>query len=409
MQPARLGALLRSVAFGTLLGMLVLAPSARAQTDLQTPQQANERIRTLSSALTAPPHDYVIGPGDVLSVEVFEVPELSRQVRVGQTGSIALPLVPVRLQMAGLTELQAAQKIAEVLEANGLISHPQVIVSVKERKSNPITVVGAVSHPMVYEADGPTTLLQVLATAGGIASDAGDKVIITRPEPVLFQQTSSPESRSTEPASSEPRTTEPPKIGPEDVVPVSNHLTPNSSSQLSSSEKSSGFQDPEGSAPSQSSAFGAQQAPGNTLTVNLSELIESGDTRDNIPLYGGDIVTVPHAGIVYVLGAVARPGGFVALNDRAQLTTLKVLALAGGLSSTAKKDHAVIIRKDSSGQQHEVPVDLAKIIDRREEDVRLYPSDILYVPTSNTKTALMRAAQIGLAVGTALAIYRVAY
>jgi polysaccharide biosynthesis/export protein len=392
MQPARLGASPWCFVSGTLLGMLVLAPCARAQADLQTPQQANERIRALSSSVSAPSHDYIIGRGDLLAVEVFDVPELSRDVRVSQTGSIGLPLVPVRLQVNGLTEMQAAQKIAEVLEANGLVSHPQVIVSVKEKKSKPITVVGAVAHPMVYDADGPTTLLQVLAEAGGIANDAGDTVIITRPD-------------SSDQASS----TEPPEIGPEDVVPAPNSAGRPSSAQSSSPATPGSSSDSSSSPHSQASVFGEPPPLGNTLTVNLSELIESGDAKNNITLQGGDIVTVPHAGIVYVLGAVSRPGGFVATNDRAQLTTLKVLALAGGLTQTAKKDRAVIIRKDSSGKQHEVPVDLAKIIDRRAEDVRLLPSDILYVPTSSTKSALLRAAQIGLAVGTAVAIYRVAY
>src|SRR5574337_679962 len=88
------------------------------------------------------PHDYIIGRGDLLSVEVFEVPELSRDVRVSQTGNIGLPLIPTRLQMLGLTETQAARKIGEVLESSGLVSHPQVSVTVKEKKSKPITIVG---------------------------------------------------------------------------------------------------------------------------------------------------------------------------------------------------------------------------------------------------------------------------
>ncbi|HUL16670.1 MAG TPA: polysaccharide biosynthesis/export family protein [Terriglobales bacterium] len=388
MQPAGLGATTWCFVSGTLLaGMLVLASPARAQTDLQTPQQANERIRALSDSISAAPHDYVIGRGDLLSIEVFDVPELSREIRVSQTGTIGFPLVPVRLQIAGLTEMQAAQKIAEILEANGLVSHAQVIVTVKEKKSNPITVVGAVAHPMVYESDGATTLLQVLAQAGGIAPDAGDTVIVTRPD-IAGQD--SPDT--------------PPRIGPEDVVPPGNTST--GQTPPSSTRSTPAAAAPPGAAPQ--AAASAEPPPlGNTLTVNLSQLIESGDPTNNILLQGGDIVTVPHAGIVYVLGAVGRPGGFVATNDRAQLTTLKVLALAGGLNRTAKKDQAVIIRKDSLGQQHEVPVDLGKIIDRKEEDVRLQPSDILYVPNSGVKTALLRAAEIGLAVGTAVAIYRI--
>src|SRR5262249_1749537 len=131
--------------------------------------------------------------------------------------------------------------------------------------------------------------------------------------------------------------------------------------------------------------------------------------RNNIYVQGGDIVTVPHAGIVYVLGAVTRPGGFVVTNDRNQLSTLKALALAGGLTSTARRNQAVIIRKDAAGQQHQVIVDLGRVLKQETEDVRLQASDILYVPQSGTKAALIRAAEIGLGLGTAVAIYRVAY
>jgi len=75
-----------------------------------TATQTNDRIRSLSAASRVGPHDYVIGSGDVLSVDVFDVKELSRDVRVSQTGSIGLPLVPVRLRVAGLTELAGTAK-----------------------------------------------------------------------------------------------------------------------------------------------------------------------------------------------------------------------------------------------------------------------------------------------------------
>ena len=203
MQPAKLGALTTLVVSGALLGMLVLAPSSSAQSVLETPQQTNDRIRELSSTARVHPHDYIIGSGDVLDIEVFDVKELTREVRVSQTGTIGIPLVPVRLRVAGLTELQTEQKIAEVLEADGLVSHAEVSISVKERHSKPITVVGAVGHSMVYQADHPITLLEVLAEAGGISNDAGDTVIITRTVPP--------------PA---PDSSEPPAIGPEDPKPV---------------------------------------------------------------------------------------------------------------------------------------------------------------------------------------------
>jgi polysaccharide export outer membrane protein len=146
--------------------------------------------------------------------------------------------------------------------------------------------------------------------------------------------------------------------------------------------------------------------PANIITVNLAELLERGNTQNNIQLQAGDVVTIPHAGIVYALGAVQRPGGFVSTGDRAQLSTLKVLALAGGMTRIAKKDRALIIRKDAMGKQMAIPIDLAKIIGQKSEDIRMMPSDILYIPDNNTKAALIRASEIALAIGTSLAIYR---
>ena len=378
--------------------MMVSAPPTRAQAVLETPQQINDRIRALSSTARTAPHDYVIGNGDVIDIDVFDVKELSREVRVSQTGSIGLPLVPVRLRVAGLTEIQTEQKIAEVLEANGLVSHPQVSVSVKERRSKPITVVGAVAHALVYQADRPVTILEVLAEAGGIANDAGDTVIVTRP-------------MQTPP--SDP--SDPPSIGPEDPAPAA---APKESTQAdaapNTSDASKNLSPPAipAASPNPPGASPAPDEPpriGNTIAINLNELMESGDTTNNIILQAGDVVTVPHAGIVYVLGAVSRPGGFVLANDRSHMSTLKILALAGGLNRTAKKDRAVIIRKDAQGQQHEVAVNLKAVLERTAEDIQLQPSDILYVPESASKQALLRAAEFGLAIGTAVTLYRVAY
>src|SRR6266851_6911089 len=283
MQPARLGAVGWCFVTSSLLGMMVWAPPTRAQAVLETPQQANDRIRALSATARMTPHDYVIGKGDVIDVEVFYVKELSREVRVSQTGSIGIPLVPVRLHVAGLTEVQAEQKISEVLEANGLVSHAEVSISVKERKSKPITVVGAISHPMVYQADRPVSLLELLAEAGGLANDAGDTVIVNRPA----QDTPSD-------------STEPPAIGPEN---------PGSAVVSNGSTHSGPAQQPASSATAASNAS-ADPPPidpphlNNTITINLNELMESGDATNNIILQAGDIVTVPHSGIVYVLGAV---------------------------------------------------------------------------------------------------------
>ena len=403
MQPARLGAWASCLISTALLSALV-ARTSSAQT-VETSQQTNDRIRALSAASRAlPPHDYVIGSGDLLAIQVFDVQELSREVRVSQTGTIGIPLVPVRLHVAGLTEIQTQRKIAEVLESNGLVSHPDVSVTVKDRKSKPITIVGAVQHSMVYQADRQVTLIEVLAEAGGISNDAGDTVIITRLE--------------TDPASD----SEPPAIGSADAAPTPLlQGTPKSESAAPATASRASGDSPAPDATERTPAEISSSAPpakstdapdpvpppiANTITVNLARILENGDTSSNVVLQPGDVVTVPHAGIVYALGAVTRPGGFVVSNDRGQLTTLKLLSLAGGLDHAAKSDHAVIVRHDGNGQQHEVEVDLRKVMKFEAEDVRLQPSDILYIPKSATKQALIKTAELSFAIGSAVAIYR---
>src|SRR5262249_2564931 len=165
--------------------------------------------------------------------------------------------------------------------------------------------------------------------------------------------------------------TEPPEIGPEAAVPASQSpetslSTPpgiadsqvkvatngDSAAKAPAARPTPTSPEPSsnGSAPPPVNASDNVPLP-STITINLSEILERGDTQNNIALQAGDVVTVPHAGIVYALGAVARPGGFVAANDRAQLSTLKLLALAGGTTRVAQKDRAVIIRKEAAGEQ----------------------------------------------------------
>ncbi len=395
----------------------MLAPRISAQDApvLETPQQTNERIRNLSTEAKSGPHDYVIGNGDLLDISVFDVPELSRELRVSQSGTIGIPLVPVRLQVVGLTELQAEQKIAEVLEANGLVSHPEVDVNVKEHRSRPITIVGAVMHPMVYEAERSVTLLEVLAEAGGIAADAGDTIIVSRAHTATFIEVKEPTAINNQGAPGAGSgagysSGEPPGID------VTTGTTPASEAAKAPSPTASSFPSatemPQNAiAPAAGSNSLPDPHPGSasTITINLNELLEAGDLHNNIPLQGGDVVTVPHAGIVYVLGAVNHPGGFVVSNDRTQLTTLKVLSLAGGLTNVAKTDHAVIIRKDDQGKQTETQVDLKKVLHRESEDLQMRPSDILYIPDSRSKQVLLSAVALGVALGSAVAIYRIAY
>lgn len=395
MQPVRLGAQAAFLACAALFSTLTLSPPAFSQGTLETPQQTNERIRQLSTLAQSARRDYLIGSGDLLSIEVFDVPELSREVRVSEGGTISLPLLPVRLQVAGLTELQLEQKVGEVLAANGLVTSPQVRVAVKERKSKPITVIGAVGHPIVYQAVRPVTLLEVLSEAGGIANDAGSNVIVRRAPPDT--------NRTPAPAVAPSVAGEAPDAAAKPSVPGSVPLPARedpASPQAAPADPGKRQPEQDATAPPDLSAVPV------TVTINLTDLLDTGDPKFNIPLQGGDVVMVPRAGIVYVIGAVGRPGGFVLSSDREQMSTLKVLSLAGGLGRTARASRSVILRKAASGQQEQVPVDLKRILQRKTEDVSLRPSDILFVPESGGKQAMIKMTEIALGVGTAAAIFR---
>ncbi len=84
------------------------------------------------------------------------------------------------MQASGLTTSQFQDKVSELLQVNGLVSHPQVTVSVKEQHSAPITIIGAVNKPTTIQAVQQTTLLEALSEAGGVSNDAASTVLITR-------------------------------------------------------------------------------------------------------------------------------------------------------------------------------------------------------------------------------------
>lgn len=323
--------------------------AAYCQEKLETPQQTNEKIQQLAAAAKSQPVNTTVGSGDLLHVDVFDVPDLSRDVRIDESGDISFPLIPGRIRAGGLTGFQVEQKLANLLLENGLVSHPQVSVFVKEQNSEPISVVGSVQKPTVYQESRRTTLLELLAQAGGLAPDAGGVVIITRPAPAK------------EPSGQTPG-------GPD----------------------------------AGNGASGSQ-----TITIELKDLLQSGDPAFNILVHGGDVITVPRAGIVYVAGAVTQPGGYVLQEMGEKLTTLQALALAHGVLNTAKPDDAVIIRKDPmSGRKQEINVHLKKIMARKSEDVLLNANDILFVPDSTGKKVLHRTGDIVLGITSGLVLIR---
>ena len=125
----------------------------------------------------------------------------------------------------------------------------------------------------------------------------------------------------------------------------------------------------------------------------------------NVDLQPGDTVVVPKAGIVYVLGEVTRPGGYV-LNSTGGITVLQVVAAAGGPTHVASAGKTRLLRRTENGFQ-EQGVDLKKLLRGKAHDVSVRDQDILFIPSSGVKTALNASALV--AVGATAAIYRVPF
>jgi polysaccharide biosynthesis/export protein len=123
----------------------------------------------------------------------------------------------------------------------------------------------------------------------------------------------------------------------------------------------------------------------------------------NVDLQPGDTVVVPKAGIVYVLGEVTRPGGYV-LNSTGGITVLQVVAVAGGPTHVAAAGKTRLLRRTENGFQ-EQQINLTKLLRGKAHDVSVRNEDILFIPSSAIKTALNASTLIGLAATTA--IYRV--
>jgi polysaccharide biosynthesis/export protein len=339
------------------------ARPAYCQQKEQTQQQTNQKIQQLAAAAHARPTDSPIGTGDLIHIDVFDIPELTREMRVSESGDISYPLIPGKIAAAGITPFQLEEKIEKLLVENGLVTHPQVSVFVKEQVSQPVTLVGAIGHPMVYQIIRPTTLLELLAQAGGITDDAGGAVMISRSRP----------GAELAPAVPDPASSTKNDAG---AVP------PNPDTDLSPDAQ--------------------------VITIQLRDLLDSGNSVFNVFVYGGDVVSIPRAGIVYVTGfGIAQPGGYVMQSHGEQITVLKAVALAHGLTGFAKADSAVILRRNPlTGQKDAIPVRIKQIENHKTDDVPLLSNDILYIPDSAGKKALARGAEAAVGIGTGLIIYR---
>jgi polysaccharide biosynthesis/export protein len=143
--------------------------------------------------------------------------------------------------------------------------------------------------------------------------------------------------------------------------------------------------------------------PGQKVELQLSSSLTE-DTQDNIDVLPGDTIIVSRAGIVYIVGDVARPSGF-RIEDNG-LSVLKALALAGGGTRTSALSRTKILRQTPGGVQ-EIPVNLKKILYAKAPDIALVKGDVLFIPGSAAKSAAYRGAEAALAMSTTLAVVAV--
>jgi len=121
-----------------------------------------------------------IGADDLLAISVYDSPELTRHVRVGDEGQIRLPMLRQPIPAAGLMPRELESAIANALAAEQILVDPVVTVTVAEYRSRPVSVAGAVKHPITFQATGTVRLLDALTRADGLAPEAGSEILLTR-------------------------------------------------------------------------------------------------------------------------------------------------------------------------------------------------------------------------------------
>jgi polysaccharide export outer membrane protein len=313
--------LLRTSAWtGLVLALMCVAVNALTFGAEQDPQPGQ------TSSSKQIPVSLKIAPGDLLHITVFDVPEMTQEVRVGANGKAQLALIG-DIALAGMTGQEAAETIARELRNKKLLLSPQVNVLVKEFATQGVSVSGEVQHPGVYQVLGSRTLLDLISMAGGLTNVADTRITVQR-----------------------------------------------------------------------------RGAAEEKITVKLKTDDPETSLANNVQVYPGDLILVPRAGIVYVLGEVNRPGGFV-MQDSGKITLLQALAQAGGASKSASLSKAVLMRKNAQGYAT-TKLHVGKIEKGENPDLELHANDILFVPNNRLKNVLSGTQSVASAIGSA-SIYAV--
>jgi polysaccharide biosynthesis/export protein len=326
----------RVVAKATLVLFLLLACSAWsfAQNGKSVPETGATSTADLSSV--------TLGPGDELTLGAPDIDELDKRVlRVQADGTVNIPEIGP-LKAEGLTPEQFQKVLTGALKTQ--FRDPQISFTSIDVKSKPVSILGAVNHPGVQQADGSRTLLEMISLAGGLRPDAG---------PVIKVSRDSADDASTFPSGIRPTLTE-------------GHIT---------------------------------------AEIPVTSLFSGQKPGENIAILPGDVITVPKEKLVYVVGDVKRAGGFP-IGETDDFTVLKALSMAEGLDSFADTAHTRILRAGTNGRRTEEEIDLKKLLAGKTEDVRLQANDILFIPNSATKKWTTRAIEASISAGIGYAIWR---
>lgn len=277
--------------------------------------------QTASGIKAVEEDQYLINPGDVLDVRVFGQAQFSRDnVRVSEDGKIRMPFIDGDITAVCLTERNLRDKITELLKE--FIRDPQVDVVVREYQSTPIAVLGAVRTPSRFQLSRRRniSLVELMAQVGGPSDRAGQTIQVTR----------------------------------------------------ASREGCVKLEETDGDSFASGSTF-----------YKLEETMR-GDAKANPLVRPGDIVIIPEAEQVFVVGNVVSPR---AVAMREPITLSKAIAAAGGVLPDSKRDKVRLVRQDPSAplEKREIIVDLGAIEKLRAEDIALQPNDIIEVPLSGGK------------------------
>jgi polysaccharide export outer membrane protein len=299
-------------------------------------------MQAAPGAVEAPRLTYIIGPNDQIVIHAPNAEEIDNKPVRIDTRGTINLPLIGRIQARGLTSEQLEASINERLSK--YLVNPDVTVDVVEMHSQPISVLGAVGNPGVHQLQGQKNLFEVLSLVGGLKDDAGSVVKITRK--LEWGRIPLPDAKD---------------------------------------DSSGGF---------------------SVASVSVKEIMSGSNPAENILIEPEDVISVPKADIIYAIGAVKKPGGFI-LGQNRSLGALQILALAEGLDRAAAASNARIMRViPGSSTRDEIPVDLKKILAAKKPDIPLKADDILFVPTSTAKLASFRTVEALIQVGT-MSVYRI--